>query len=287
MMTVLINPVAGAGHAKRVGQATLETLAASNIPHEVVYTHAPGEATTIARTAAENGTETVWVIGGDGTVMEAAAGVVGTHTSLAILPAGTGNDLAKTLQIPKATDAAIAFALSTPPRQMDAMRMDDRLSLNVSGTGFDVTVLEYTLKAKKYARGMLPYLYGVLCAIVTNRPKPMTLWVDEDAPITAPYLIAAVGNGRYFGGGLLIAPTADPSDGLLDLVTVDAMSRPKLLLALPKLVMGRVAQIPGFKTRRVRTVRMEAKGRIQIDGEILPVTSGTLSVQPNALWVRY
>ena len=115
---------------------------------------------------------------------------------------------------------SLDFILSHAPRPVDIGRLNDRMFLNVCGTGFDVTVLEYEKAAKRYVRGLLPYLVGLIRAIFHYRPVRLHLVADGQT-IQQELLVWAISNGRYIGGGIPICPVADPGDGWLDLVTVD------------------------------------------------------------------
>ncbi len=288
MHHVLINPTAGNGRAVPIGEMVSLRLTELSIPHKTILTERVGHATELARAAASDGVGTVISVGGDGTVSEIVQGLAHTGTALAIIPAGTGNDMSKTLGIPKQPLEALEFALSHPPRKTDAGRLNDFIFINVCGTGFDVQVLEYAEIAKKYVRGMLPYLWGVIRTIFTFHPVMATFSADGEAPVTGPLLILAVANGRCFGGGIEIAPDAVPDDGLFDLVTVDEMPRRIMPFQLPKLVGGRVMQIPGVSYRRCKTVTVTAPNmRVNIDGGIHPVERAEFSMLPGAMLVHW
>lgn len=283
-MILVINPTAGNGRAARVGEDIVQSLRASGIAHEAVLTAYAGHAETIAREAAAGGAKTVVAIGGDGTVLEVVRGLYGTAAALGIIPAGTGNDVVKMLGIPRDPPEALQHMLHHPPRALDAGRINESLFLNVCGTGFDVVVLEYALSAKRYVRGMLPYLWGVLRTIVSYQPARVTIAMDEEAPFTQSVLLLAVANGRFIGGGMEVAPDARPDDGLFDLIIVDHMPRWRMPFHLPKLLTGRIRDIPGTKYLKCRQVTMEGVNmRVNVDGEIVPMERATLSIVPGAL----
>lgn len=283
-MVLMINPTAGNGRAARVGDEMVEALEKAGVAYEAVYTEYAGHAQTLARAAAEGGVDTVVAVGGDGTVLEVMRGIFGTKAALGIIPAGTGNDVVKMLNIPREPAAALAHLLQTPPRPLDAGRINETLFLNVCGTGFDVVVLEYALSAKRYVRGMLPYLWGVLRTILTYKPVRVTITADDEAPFTQDILLLAIANGRFIGGGMEVAPDAHPDDGLFDVIVVDHMPRWRMPFQLPKFLNGRIRQIPGTRYVRCRRVKMEgAAMRVNVDGEIVPMASAELSILPGGL----
>ena len=175
MITMIVNPVSGAGHASAIGEKAAALLTKLNVAFTLRITEAVGHATTIAREAASRGDQTVIAVGGDGTVNETAAGLHETQTALGIIPAGNGNDFAKMLGIPKHWEDAVHYLLKHKPRRVDAGKANDRFFVNICGTGFDVMVLENMLKAKEHLRGKLPYLYGIFVTLTRFKPIPMRI----------------------------------------------------------------------------------------------------------------
>lgn len=225
MLTFIVNPTAGSGYALRQEEPIRLGLDAQGIAYRMLRTERPGHATELATAAAREPVCTgVVAVGGDGTAYEVACGLMGTRVPLGIIPAGTGNDFIKAVGIPRKPMEALAFLLSHMPRPVDVGSVNDRLFLNVCGTGFDVTVLEQTLSAKRYCRGLLPYLIGLVRGIFHYKPVHVRLTVDGEEQVR-DVLICSVANGRYIGGGIPICPDAKPDDGLLDLVTVENKPR--------------------------------------------------------------
>ncbi len=288
MVHLVINPTAGNGRGEKIGQHIVELLQKQGVQHVVYRTESAGHATWLTRQAVQASAETVVAIGGDGTVTEIARGLYGSKCALGIIPAGTGNDMSRVLGIHKKPEEALRFLLNTAPRPIDTAWVNDTIFQNVCGTGFDVCVLDYALPAKRYVRGMLPYLWGVLCTIFSFHPVEVTFEVDGEAPYTKRLLLLAIANGRYFGGGIEVAPNASPNDGQFDLVTIDSMSNWRLPFQLPKLLTGRIEQIPGVSFRRCRRVVMSAKDmRLNMDGEVISLEKATLEILPGALMAHW
>lgn len=288
MIEVIVNPSAGNGRSKRIGEQIEARLKALNIPYHLSMTEYSFHATELAKAAAANGASTVLSVGGDGTAFETASGLLGTSTALGIIPAGTGNDFIKSANIPKDPLAALDYALSHSPRPVDVGQLNERMFLNVCGVGFDVMVLEYSLKAKKYAQGILPYLYGVLRTIFTIKPIQITYTLDNDEKINASVLIFSVANGKFIGGGIPIAPPAAVDDGFLDVVIVKSIPRWKIPFYLPGLMMGKITQYKICKHIRCKHIFLTGTQlHINIDGEILPMNDVTFSALPSALQLHW
>ncbi len=288
MSLVICNPLAGNGRARRVCAQVEALLVKRGMVYQVRYTEAPGHATLLAAQAVRDGESDVISVGGDGTAYEISLGLQGSKTALIVIPAGTGNDVIKTVGIPKDPVKALEYALAREPKPTDMGRLNERSFLNVCGTGFDVCVLEHALKAKKHVRGLLPYLYGVVRAIFSFKPITIEYAIDGGAPATESLLICAVANGRWIGGGIPIAPKASMDDGLLDVVLIRSMKKPRMLFyCLPRLLAGKVLDFPETKHLRCKEIKFKSPGMLlNVDGEIIPMNSAVCKIAPNAVLMR-
>ena len=287
MIHLIVNPVAGNGLAKQIGQEACQRLQSKGVPFQLHLTDYPGHATDLARQAAQQGAKTVVAFGGDGTVTETAAGLRGTQTALAIVPAGTGNDFIKTVGIPRQWDEALDYMLDHPARPVNSGMMNDRFFMNVCGAGFDVMVLDFAESAKKKVRGIWPYLYGVLRAIKAFRPFEMHVEIDG-RPMDGKYMICSIGNGRYIGGGIPITPLADVTDGKFDVLVVDAVPRWKIPFYLPSLMMGKLHKHAIAHRYLAKTCRLSSRNmRLNLDGEILPIEDAHFTCETDALLLHW
>ena len=284
MLTFIVNPAAGNGFALKIEQQVKAEMARRGMECRFVHTSAPNHATQLASEAAAMKDSTgVVSIGGDGTAYEVACGLMNTGIPMGIIPAGTGNDFIKTVNIPKKPMEALDFILNHDARPVDVGGLNDRLFLNVCGTGFDVTVLDYTLAAKKYCRGLLPYLIGLIRGIAHYKPVYVRFTVDGQTE-EREVLICSVANGRYFGGGIAICPEASADDGLLDLVIAEHQPRWKLPFLVPSLLMGRIDHFSFTTHKRCKSVELYSKGmRLNADGEISNVDEARFTVLQGAL----
>lgn len=288
MITIIVNPAAGNGRSMSTCQAVCKRLAERGVAYELQQTDHPTHATQLARAAAERGMDTVIAIGGDGTITETAAGLHGTKTALGIIPSGTGNDFIKTAGIPADWEAALDLILTRPARAVDSGVINDRFFINVCGTGFDVMTLDFAEEAKKFVQGLFPYLYGVLRAIIAFKPVQMHIEIGDGTVLDGKYMIFSIANGRYFGGGIPIAPLAAVTDGLLDVLIVDAVPRWKLPAYLVPLMTGKLYKCKIAHRYLTNRCRIVCSGmRMQLDGEIVPMEEAVFACKTDQLYLHW
>lgn len=288
MYAFIVNPAAGSGRAQKAEAVIEAAMRERGVDFRILRTERPGHATELAKAAAmKPGCKGVIAVGGDGTAYEVACGLLDSAVPMGIIPVGTGNDFIKTIGTPKDTKQALDFILTHPARPVDVGRLNERMFLNVSGTGFDVAVLECMEDAKKVVRGIWPYLIGIIRAILHYKPAHVSWTVDGEAG-EQDVLLCAVANGRYIGGGIPICPKADPDDGLLDFIVVENKPRWMIPFYLPGLLMGRVLRFPFTKHRRCREVTMSSPGmHLNVDGEVQLVDQVRFSVLPGRLMMYW
>jgi diacylglycerol kinase (ATP) len=287
MITVIVNPIAGSGYADTVGKKVNAVLDARGVEHTMLYTAGVGHATQLARDASRQGVNTVLSVGGDGTLNETAAGLVGTRTALGVIPAGTGNDFAKAIGTPAKWDDALDFALSHPALPVDTGVINGSFFINVCGAGFDVMVLDYALTAKKHMRGIWPYLYGVVAAIRAFKPFDMLVEIGDEIKMKGRYMLCSIANGRYIGGGIPIMPAAEVDDGLLDVMVVDTLPNWRIPFYLPALLGGTLFKKKIAHHYRVLRCTLTSPGmRLNLDGEIIPMESARFECNPASLLVH-
>ena len=284
MYTFIVNPAAGNGYALKTAASLRAVMDEKRLPYEFMHTQYPEHATELAHIAAgRDNTRCVIAVGGDGTAYEVACGLLGSGVPMGILPAGTGNDFIKTVGIPKKPLEALEAILKGTPCPVDVGRLNNRMFLNICGTGFDVQTLEYTLAAKKYVRGLLPYMIGLIRAIFSYKPVHVAFTVDGETQ-ERDVLLCSIANGRYFGGGIPVCPDARADDGLLDMVIVETKPRWKIPFYLPALMMGK---IDGFKItthKRCSSMIIRSKGmKLNVDGEILTMDEAEFEILPGKL----
>ena len=212
----------------------------------------------------------VIVLGGDGTLHDVLNSFVDFEgNSLGIIPLGTGNDFAESAHIPTDIKKATALILNNPPRPIDYIQFEGGLrSLNAFGMGIDVDVLERAYSGKSVKRSK--YLKALIVSLIKFKSHNFTVRYNgvEEKHFG---LIAAVGNGRQFGGGIKLFPDAKIDDNYLDLFMIDFVSKFKILGAFIKLMRGKINKVKQVKAVRVKEVEFIPEGEhftFQADGEI-------------------
>ena len=219
-MRTIVNPAAAGGRLEREWLRVQPRLEAAGLVCEAVYTEAPYHAADIARKMVAAGASRILVAGGDGTVCEAAEGLAeaGGGCELAILPLGTGNDGARTLGIPTDLAGAARAALDGTVREVDLIRVGDRLVLNAIGIGLTADINQRAARIK-WVRGIAVYLGTAAVSLFKFRAPKIRIIADERI-IESTMTILAVHNGPTTGGGFALTPNAVPDDGLLDATLV-------------------------------------------------------------------
>jgi diacylglycerol kinase (ATP) len=284
-IALLTNPSAGRGRGFRTAAIALPRLTEAGFCVRSLQGRTPDEALDLAREQVASGIETLVVCGGDGMVHLAVQALAGTSTSLGIIPAGTGNDVARYLDIPRNDPQRAAdIVVGSRVRTIDLARTGPTYFVTVLASGFDSKVNERA-NALRWPRGQMRYNLATLAELRVFEPLPYTLELDGEVRRLDAMLVA-VGNGPSFGGGLRITHGAEIDDGWLDVVIIKPMSKLELVRTYPKLYTGRHVRHPQYEHHRVRRVTIAAPGVIAYaDGERLGSLPVTVDVAPNALRV--
>jgi len=262
---VIVNPKAGAGAAGKKVPRVRGALAKSGAEFEVVETAGPGDATQLARRAARDGVDVIAVVGGDGTLNEVAqayvddAGAAVQGPEVAVIPAGTGGDFRRTVGLGRDPEAAVRRLLEAEPRPVDLGLLDvgagsaqptRRVFVNIASFGVSGRIDHIVNRSPKWMGGQAAFAIGSLRAMSTYRNAPVSVKVDGKPWYEGRVFVTAIANGRYFGGGMQIAPDADPSDGLFDVVVLGDMSFAETLTVAPRIYRGKHLGAPRVHTTR-------------------------------------
>jgi diacylglycerol kinase (ATP) len=245
------------------------------------------EVTSLARDAADKGHRHLLVAGGDGTLHFAANGVVETPTALALVPLGTGNDLATALGLPGDPEAALEVLGAGHVRAIDVGRVADRVYLCVMGVGLDTPAIRFIERLRALGRSRLLYSCAALQAIVTYRPRAIRLTYAGGSR-EMPVAFAAITNTASYAGGMRICPAARVDDGLLDLCVIAGQWWPRLLLRFGRVTSGRHVGLAGVVLAQSPWIRLDSREPVAVtlDGELTDLaTPIETRVLPGALRV--
>ena len=293
---VIVNPIAGAGKTAKKWPQIMALLKSIGLHFEHDLTEAPGHAMELARSAARKGYELVVSVGGDGTINEIVNGLYDAGSirdvMLGIIGTGTGSDYIRTIGIPRHHQEACR-CLTNPRKLVVDLGVVEyinrgqevrRLFVNFAGLGFDAEVVKATTQRFKSLGSLPSYLMGLLTTFLFYENRQVFLKVDGQAEERRVCVIL-MNNGKYGGGGMLAAPDADPTDGLLDVLIIDDLSKPDLLWSLPRVYRGTHLTHPKVTMKRAREIEIRPVQpmSLQADGELIGEAPARFQVLPAAL----
>jgi diacylglycerol kinase (ATP) len=289
-LALLVNPAARGGRTLRLLEPVARRLRAGGAELTVIVGDDATDALERACTAVSERPDALVAFGGDGLVHLAVQAVAGTDVPLGIIPAGTGNDFAAALGLPRRDlVAAAATVLRMKSRRVDAARIRagtaDELFAGVACCGFDSRVNERANRLT-WPPGMARYMVATARELRSFRPVPFRLTLDGNEVVEREAMLVAVANTRSYGAGMRVCPDARPDDGLLDVVMIGAVSKGEFLRVFPGVYRGRHVTHPAVSTWRVRGVRVEAEDLVAYaDGERVGAVPVDCEVRPGALRV--
>ena len=209
----IINRFSGTGYQDSIEGRIIDACAALNYGCTIEYTRQRGHATELAQRAVAENFDIAFAVGGDGTVNEVAQGLIGSHVAMGILPKGSGNGLARHLGIPMKFTEALKVMKSSQVINMDTMSVNGKLSVNVSGIGFDGHVAG--MFGQNGKRGLAGYTKLVLKEFISYKELEAQVTVDGTSHQTNSFIIA-LANSSQFGNNARVAPLASVCDELID-----------------------------------------------------------------------
>jgi len=301
-MTLVVNPSAGHGRAKKLLPGVVTTILTQlpGVNLRVFQTSSYAEARLRCITAVSaarpnvegHRPDSLLLMGGDGMMHLGLNACAGTDVPLGLIPAGSGNDFVRGVGVPAATAAAVQVIVDGHVGRIDLMEATGNLAEgaerrfvgSILSTGFDARV-NARVNRMSWTLGQLSYSWAALAELSVFEPVPYRLVIDG-VPRVQTAMLICVGNAGYFGGGMLGLPRADVTDGLLDIMIANPVSRFTLMRLLPLMFSGKYQSDPAVEQLRAKEVIVDGDGLIPMaDGEHLGTAPITLRIAPGALRV--
>lgn len=286
MWHIIVNPTAGRGKTKAALPVIKEKLKSLSIEYELHLTTGPGHATELARGLAATGASTIGAAGGDGTVHEVINGMVGSQAALAVIPTGTGNDLARALNIPLEASAAISTLYDAPFRSIDYGVDREGIFSVILGLGFTAQVMDHVNKHKDFLRGPLAIAAAVFKVIKNLEATELEIVLDGQV-MRRRSVAVFIMNSCWTGGGMFVTPEAKLNDGVFHLCLVNELGKLELINLLPKVYSGAHVGHKSVEILTCREIVIEAQKPMikMFDGNVYGTTPVHATIVPQGLRV--
>jgi YegS/Rv2252/BmrU family lipid kinase len=268
-----------------------------------VFTEKPRQATEIVRELIKDGFDLIIGVGGDGTLNEISSGffsdysgkTINQDAALGIIPSGTGSDFIRFMKVPKEFEKSVALIKNSKNKKIDVGKISyggtnpkEQYFINVADFGLGAEVIKRVSNIQSAQRGALTYYRGLLTTLMSYRSKTVTLTIDGRHQLQGEYLIGAVANGRIFGGGMIIAPQAEPDDGYFDLVLIKDMKKLEIIGNTRHLYAGTIAKNPKVIILKARNIKVHSEEEVytEYDGEMGEKLPAEFSIVEKALNFR-
>lgn len=288
-VTLLTNPMAGHGNAPHAAERAITRFQERGVDVTAIVGRDPAHARDLVADAVARGTDALVVVGGDGVISLALQALAQNKIPLGIVAAGTGNDHAREYGIPVGDPAAavdVILAGRTETIDLGLIRGADGAATwfgTVAATGFDSLVSD-RVNRMRWPHGRMRYNLAIVAELSKLRLLPFRLVLDGEREIVTELTLAAFGNTRSYGGGMLICPGADHADGLLDITMIRSGSRTRLMRLFPTVFKGTHVDLDEVITDRARTVTISSPGiNAYADGEYACPLPVEISAVPGAL----
>jgi diacylglycerol kinase (ATP) len=287
----LVNPASDNGATGKRWAELAHRAAGLGLDGETIYSERPNHLTELAATAAA---DVVVAVGGDGTMNEVVNGLMqrDERPVLAVIPLGTGMDFVRTYGIPNRFEAAVRVAAGDGVRTIDVGRVEHsrgtRYFANVGSVGMSAAVAQRANGMSKALGGKATFFYALTRVFLEWQNTQISVELDDGTRREARMHDVVVANGRWHGGAMMLAPEAEPDDGLFDVILIGDINKRDFVTTAPKIYKGTYLAHPKVELLRARSVTVEAPERlpIELDGEQVGATPARFEVVPNALRVR-
>lgn len=297
---IVVNPVSANKTTAIEWPKFEKILLDSGYEFKAESTEYPGHATELTRAALRNGYHTIMSVGGDGTMNEVVNGFyeggypIDSNSRLVVFSRGTGCDFIKTLGINKGIEDLLAILARNQEKQLDVGCVNfleasgnkaKRYFLNVADIGIGAETANRVNKHSKLLKGLISFMLGAISTIILYRNKEFEVIIDDEISLKERMNSVIVANGKYFGGGMKVAPDAIIDDGFFDIIILGDLSKIDLIRSFPLIYKGKHLSHPKVKHYRGSRIKIKSggKGLIEVDGEIPGKDDAVFEILPKAL----
>jgi YegS/Rv2252/BmrU family lipid kinase len=284
---VIVNPFSARGKTEARWHAIKEVVRHYFNEFKYIFTEKPKQATEIAREVLKDGFDLIIGVGGDGTLNEITNGffkhdshqTINEEASLGIIPSGTGSDFIRFLKIPRDFRKSVPLIKNSNIKKIDVGKVTFTRSngektgkyfINVADFGLGAEVVKNLLSIPSGKRSAFSYYKRLLSTIRTYHSKDVRVVLDDKEEICGRFLIGAIANGRIVGGGMIIAPHAEPDDGYFDVVLIKDMKKLEIIRKSRHLYTGKIDEQPKVVVKRAKKIKVfsDEPVNIEFDGEL-------------------
>ena len=297
---IVVNPVSANKTTAREWPLYEKALSDAGFEFDAVLTEYPGHAAELTRKALKLGYKTIMSVGGDGTMNEVVNGffdndrLIDENSRLIVFSRGTGCDFIRTLGINKNIEDLLAILKRNREKQIDVGRlslvsaegnMSVKYFLNIADIGIGAETADRVNKNSKRLSGFLSFMLGTLSTVVLYKNQNFEVVIDDNIHLNGIMNSVIVANGKYFGGGMMVAPDAVMDDGVFDIIILGNLSKPDIIKSFPLIYKGKHMNHPKLKYYRGSKVKVTSggKGLIEVDGEIPGRADAVFELMPKAL----
>lgn len=283
----IVNPASGKGKAKDLIPVISRICIEESVNYIIEITKYPGHATEIAKSYSLEGDIRFYAVGGDGTLNEVLNGMIHSSCSLAAIPSGSGNDFIKTVYTDMDIDVLIKVLINGETRPINVGKTNDKYFINISSVGIDAEIAHNARMFKKnpLIPSKLSYLFSIFFTLIKFSSYYTEIYID-DFYIKNVFSLIALGNGKYYGGGMKVLPEASPFNSQFSICVVKHMSKLDILEFFPTLIKGNHESLKDYVNfYKGSYIKIHSKKimKVNIDGEIFEDTTVRFEMLPRAV----
>lgn len=283
----IVNPAAGNGSTLKLIPEIENFFRKNGGNYKIEITKQIGDAKDIASRYTSSENLRVYSVGGDGTLNEVLNGMVGSASSLAVIPSGTGNDFIKSIIPQYSIKNILQNTIQGTEKVLDCANVNGRYFLNISSMGFDADIAHNAVKYKKsiILPRKLAYIISIFTTLFKYKHKHMIIEIDGKTIFDSNVLLIAVANGKYYGGGVNISPHSKLEDGKLNISLVGAVKVTRILQAMLQLARGKYEEISELNFLVGKRIKIKCDNEIfmNIDGELVETNEADFEIFPSKI----